>query len=744
MGRRVPFAAVAEGVLMTVHCVRDLIVGSTASYGNFYAVGCFMVGVLGFTQVGASGHSIFKNNLLPTPIASGSFTGSILFGSGTTATLQIPLSAMTVLPDDEVGGVFGIAGLSTRTKPEYLNVLSAAFYQSIRPSMTASAVANFYFAYTGSVLPPGLPSWVTGSVTMNVPPEWIDTDPNPSGSQLVSLTEVATVYQPDAPPYTTDVTTDSVMWSGSVGSGVIANFPSPPVPPCILAIKSANFPLANSGLFTITSIGYSAGYSAATGSVTGTYNITFDYRASSPVMYETGSIQWTLFPPVEWVLNDYDPPFNYDPDADGDLDISGYDNNPFASVHQAGATNLIQGTPACDSPQVGTTGPPNFFPVYSFTNDTSPSPSDIDYSGGGYDKAFWWNVWVGFSDGSNPSNPGTFVVNLLDLNPPGNNYDVAISGGDGRYHINNMLRAIYQSPHPSGWQVRLCLENQYVRQLGQSATAGVCFTIAPGVNAPTGSGDFLPGLSGGQHLHGPAWFNSVSGNLAGSMVGLDPNINTAGNHGNLNQPSLHGNPVLDYAVRFYAWGDDQTGSVFFLNRALTNSSDGMCLFGLPEDETLPLPPLTVQRLFVVGSCTNNGNDVHWHCGTQQNEGTAGVAYSLLPYLGPISCVMSSYTLLAAGNANTNYIINDPSAGATPFLSGNELIPVDLIAGAQDNNYWDTSVAVMSMEPRRLGRVPIGRQGPATGMTNWTTGSNGAWFHAKNGMYFPWGGVTPLP
>ena len=82
---------------MTIHTCRDLIVGSTGSYGNFYALGCFMVGVLGFTQVGASGHAAFVSSLLPTPITSGSFSGSALFGSGGTGILEIPLAGLPVI-----------------------------------------------------------------------------------------------------------------------------------------------------------------------------------------------------------------------------------------------------------------------------------------------------------------------------------------------------------------------------------------------------------------------------------------------------------------------------------------------------------------------------------------------------------------------------------------------------------------------------------------------------------------------
>ena len=640
---------------MTIHTCRDLIVGSTGSYGNFYALGCFMVGVLGFTQVGASGHAAFVSSLLPTPITSGSFSGSALFGSGGTGILEIPLAGLPV-----ISGTYYLPALYT------------------------------YPTYNG--------------------------EPN--------------------------------MWSGSVGGGLGPQTPfnTPgPIPPCILAIKSANYPLANSGLFTITALAYSPGYSDATGTVTGTYNIYFNYRSNDNVPVETGSIQWTLFPPVEWVLNDVDVPWNNDPDADGDVDVPGPDNNPSQTPHVYSGSPTIQSQPGVDSPRIGDTGPPNYYPVYSFSDDTAAPPGDLDYDGSCYDKAWLYDIRAGFLDGQNPSVPGTVVCNVVDQGS-GGVYDYTLgTNGDGKYHAINMLRAIFQSPHPSGWQVRLCLENAYTRA---SAARGCCFSVAPGTNAPTGSGDFKTGDQGGLHLHAPLWHNTNSGTFGGTVVGLDPNFSygygiPAGNHGNQNQPSLFGNTTLDYAWRFFAWGDDQTGTVFFLNRNMTGAADGMCLFGIPEDETQPLPPLTVQRLFVIGSCNNNGNDIHWHCGNYLHDGTAGMAYSMAPYLGPISCVMANYTLLNA-NSNLNYINADAAAGPTPFLGANELIPVDLIAGAQDNNYADGNEPVLPMEPRRLGRVPFARQGPATNMTNWTTGSAGSWLHAKNGVYLPWGGLSVLP
>ena len=170
----------------------------------------------------------------------------------------------------------------------------------------------------------------------------------------------------------------------------------------------------------------------------------------------------------------------------------------------------------------------------------------------------------------------------------------------------------------------------------------------------------------------------------------------------------------------------------------------MTAFGLPEDETFPLPPSSIQRLFVIGKATTNSEDqVDWLCGCTTQDGTTGLAYSLDLKAGPITCVMASYVYASTQDANTNGIRYDTGAGDTPFLSATEVIPVDLIAGTWGNLYASNSAypQVFNLEPRRMGRFPIARQGRSFGQPKWSTVDTAKqWYHISNGFYLPWGGV----
>lgn len=191
------------------------------------------------------------------------------------------------------------------------------------------------------------------------------------------------------------------------------------------------------------------------------------------------------------------------------------------------------------------------------------------------------------------------------------------------------------------------------------------------------------------------------------------------------------------------WGDDVTGAVVICSRGYYNASDEFAAFGLPEDETTPLPPDPLMRLFVIGQA-DFAQGVDWRCGTQQDDGIAGVAYSLDRRGGPISCNMATYTYVADSSNGNTEIRFDTSAGDSPFVQGTEVIPADLIAGTRDNNQQHTTHEVVRMEPRRLGRMPIARMGRANVATWSAIGDAKSWFHATNGMYLPWGGMTALP
>lgn len=642
------------GVLMTVHLCRDLVVGSTGSYSNMYALACFLQGVLGFTKVGASGRSEWINTLLPIALQSGGSSGGDTLSS--------------------VGGV----GVLT----------------------------------------------LTGSV----------------GTWPVGIPNGATDH--------------------------------------ILAIKSNTYPLVNSGLYRIV---------GAT-----THTITYDTRTfdSGSVPFADGNFTWTVFPPVESIFNDLDIPINNDSDGDHDVDTNGWDNNPQYYHHVNSGDPLVQSHPRVDSPQTGDTGPPNHFPVYGFTDDSSANPSvdnngrDTvdDYYSFQSNKAFQFYIWspneslggvVGRSPSRlEPNSPTyspeyiasatpvkTLVASLIDS--PANLWGAA---DDGTYHTQGsayMLRAIYQSPHSTGWQIRLAMESAYDTGDANAGGAlnGVTLSLAPGFSGS--NGDFATGPNGGRHLHGALWYNTASSSYRGLTVGLNPNqsshiaaVGTLGtdyanqtlytftsfNAGHIFSPATHTN---DFRWRMFIWGDDVTGTVVVCNRGYFNASDEFAAFGLPEDETLPLQPDPINRLFAVGQ-TGYGQGVDWRTGTWQDDGIGGVAYSLDKRKGPITCAMATYNFVSIQQNYGNSIRYDGAAGDTPFLGASEVIPVDLIAGGRDSAEQNRGVEVLPFEIRRMGRFPIARFGRSTGQPTWSTvDSANLWFHTTNGFYLPWGGVRPM-
>ena len=323
-----------------------------------------------------------------------------------------------------------------------------------------------------------------------------------------------------------------------------------------------------------------------------------------------------------------------------------------------------------------------------------------------------------------------------------------VSGGEngsvsvGHYHSYGSAtcnRIVLQSPHTSSWQVRLCYEGT----VNDRFSGSVAFTIAPGISG-TVAGDFASGsydtsAPGGEHLHGPLWFDVSSQLYRGSVVGFD---------------CVLGNSMADSAgaqVRFYAWGDSVSGSAVFVDRNVTSANDAWAAMGMCEDEETPLPPKTAQRLFAFGKASdqNTTPNIWWNNGPAavRNANTA-VAFGLRNK--PVSCVLSPYQFIGGvptGQSAATSPRSSPNAADAWLLNATEVYGVEVYAGTEEtgNTYslWPTS-AIFEYDPRRMGRFPIARAGREN-HTVWSTSSdvNKQWFHAKNGVFFPWSGPAVL-
>lgn len=296
-------------------------------------------------------------------------------------------------------------------------------------------------------------------------------------------------------------------------------------------------------------------------------------------------------------------------------------------------------------------------------------------------------------------------------------------------------RLIMTSPHSTAYQVRVAIETPQDAAFGGVNTQTAVLTAIPGFSGS--SGDFQTGSFAADeavyNLHAPQWINYSYANAqtyAGDMPIFDYFRNT--------NDTVH-TPIQ---YRFYAWGDDSTGTVLALIRNVTNTQDALVAFGFPENEEQPTPPLTIQRLFAYG-CQVQNVGIDWNNGFRNGDGFLGMTYSLERWRGPIPCCASQYVYVAVQQNNAGSIRFDAAAGDTPFLQGSELLTVDLTAGTYPNTYIYNAGDVFPIEPRRMGQFPFARFGRATGMSSWTADTSLMWLHAGNGFYVPWGGVVAL-
>lgn len=295
------------------------------------------------------------------------------------------------------------------------------------------------------------------------------------------------------------------------------------------------------------------------------------------------------------------------------------------------------------------------------------------------------------------------------------------SGSNGAAGYNsrgtaNNTRIMFNSP--SGYQVRLCLESLPDR----SGTVPCGFTIAPGAGTVNGS-DF-DDVEG--HLHGPMWFNSTSSIYRGTAVGFAPGSN--------------GLNATTGQWRFTALGDTFKSTIALFSRNVTfnTGGNGWCVFGLPENEQEPLPQKIIERLFVVGYGNSNPN-LTWRSGYFNDGHTQGMTWSRFGF--PMPCIMSSYADIRNRDP---HVRNLTTAADTPFLGQTELIDVELFGGTMTSSLAPTTVSgltaslVVPFAPRRVGRMPLARQGRGN-YAQWALTPDKQWLHTLDGIFVPWQG-----
>lgn len=293
-------------------------------------------------------------------------------------------------------------------------------------------------------------------------------------------------------------------------------------------------------------------------------------------------------------------------------------------------------------------------------------------------------------------------------------------------------RIILRSPHSSSWSVRFCYETA-----PDSSAMGFIVTATPGMSGNS-AGDFATGSydfnNPVEHLHSSLWHNLVSFNV---NRGASPGFSNANSVDTIS------------FIRFFAWGDDQTGTTIFVNRNISSSfQNGWNSFGMVDDVGYELPPRTANRLFTLGTVPVTAlTEISWLSGQVDLNTQQGVAFGLNNK--PVSCCLAQYCYLGqtyGSSQNREGIKGETAATDNFLLSATELQPVELVAGTIEGN---TNIATNSMtfscfeyDPRIMGRFPMGRLGRAN-FSAWSTTSDASrsWIHILSGVYMPWSGPS---
>lgn len=304
----------------------------------------------------------------------------------------------------------------------------------------------------------------------------------------------------------------------------------------------------------------------------------------------------------------------------------------------------------------------------------------------------------------------------------------ANSSPSTQYHgsgVATTSRIILQSPHSSGWQVRIAAETNTDVNGTASKGIGAACSFAPGF-AGNSDGDFP---QTGQHLHPPLFYNqTMTGTSPNRVMGWLPGIST----------TTAVNPP-----RYYMWGDSVTGTCLIIVRSAgsTAVADSLVAFGIPEDEETLTSIDDIHRLFSFGSTDRAAGSIEMEAGPVAVDGQMGVAFGLSNQ--PITCVPSSYCYLSQ-NAIDSSIMHAASARDSSIALGTELYSWDLIAGTWDAVGEAAQSSKISLECRRLGRFPFARRGRENANLFMTSPSpNKTWLHTSAGIYVPWSGsISP--
>lgn len=401
----------------------------------------------------------------------------------------------------------------------------------------------------------------------------------------------------------------------------------------MLVLKSNLYPTKNSGIFKITAVN------------TATNSYTVDYRATDTPISENGTLDWWLYEVETQACNYMQLP----------------DTSRFSGVGITAASNT---TP------IQITFNPNTY--CGFATGQKVTISGV---GGNTNANGTWTI--------------TFVnsTNILLNASSGNGAytsggTISRAGYTGGESLSYNSKIILQSPHASGWQTRIAVE-----QFNNPNT--IAYTSITVGSGGTAQGDWV---AGGVTTHTGAFFDI-------NIPLGSPYVNT-----------VTGSANASNAPRVTIVGDDGGQAVFCYCKNQTGGSNGLLLMGVPDNEPSPAP-VNSNRMFAYSGCTAQSSD---YGGIQMRGGTSFNTGFTYRDTQPEMCMISGWANMD-GVSGTSPVYS-ANAGDCPFTGTTEVLPWEIWAGVLNDPALGLPTGsnglpiYYSFNQRFMGTAPFLRQG----------------------------------
>lgn len=705
----------------------------TGVVGNTNANGTWAIIVTGantFTLIASNGNAAYTSGgtvtagfLYASGLRADGYGAGINFGAGVEREVSIPVSKRKVVAGD-IGKMLVLKSTSYSTKNSGCFKISAINVgNNTSIALASSGTTTIAAASNGASLPQATINAVS---TTNFPTSgsiFVTTD---AGIQTVTYTgKTATTF-------TGCTGGTGVMSTGGTITNTAATLPQS----TITVASTTGFPTSGTIFITTTSTGTTqivtytgttattfTGCTGGTGIMTlndavanlNRYNI--DYRSTeNPPSEAINSIDWWLYE-IENVAVNYLTTFSYN----NTLPISNVGINTTIAAGSNGASlpqttiNVVSTAPSNSAPfpSSGTIFVPTNAGTQTVTYTGITGTTFTGCSGGTGTMSTGGVVWTnqspiivagnthGYSTGQkvtisgvagNTAANGTWIITTVNnVSSAGTSFSLNGSASNGGHtaatgvsniqgypgdDVSYNSRILLQSPHSSGWQVRIAVE--------PSATNMPAFTVTVGLNG-TALGDF-PVNSPQTH---PSQFFDNNPVVATGFTSL----HVGGGH-------------FGTASRTSIVGDDTGQIVLVYTRSTGGTNNGIMIFGVPDNE--PSPASTdEERFFCYGSA---GQVVSPDFGTIAMRIGSGLNIGMSMKRGVPSFTHLTGWANLDGTSATSPLFSS-NAGDSAFISATEVLPIEIWAGINtDVGLTGGTVPPFFYDQKFMGTAPLLRNG----------------------------------